>query len=597
MFRSTILAAVLLWGSALSGSAQGPGTVKRMLKLSHNQGGAMPPLDDFDQIGRAVANIGDLDGDGVIDLAAPALGDDDGGLNQGAVYILFLNADGRVRAHQKISELAGGFTGNLRAGDQMGRAVANLGDLDGDGITDIAAGANYDDDGGSNRGAVWVLFLNSNGTVKRTAKISSLSGGFVGPLRNTDEFGRALAPLGDLDGDGVLDLAVGAPTDSTGGTRRGAVWILFLNPDGTVKGQSKIASGRGGFLGRLKNLDWFGFSLGNLGDLDGDGVIDLAVGAALDDDGYVNAGAVWILFLRPDGTVKGHQKISTLSGGFTGVLEATDQFGFAVTAQGDLNADGITELAVGAPRDSDGGFQNGAVYQLFLRTDGTVAFHQKLSDLEGGLRIRLTDEDWFGSALASLGDLDRDGVSDLLIGSRNDDDGGAARGSMYETYVYGTPANLLAESPQEPAGPALFPEGAAPSGVPGGPRVRFSGPEPEGSLMLLPAESVPGETLVFGLCSVQELPGLASARLLIARGPARVPAGPTGGLLLDPRALLHGTSGRPLPGGGDWPLRLELDLPRDGSLAGERWSVQGVWFSSDGGPIAFTDALEFDGGR
>ncbi|MBI4468415.1 MAG: FG-GAP repeat protein, partial [Acidobacteria bacterium] len=74
------------------------------------------------------------------------------------------------------------------------------------------------------------------GTVKSFQKISSTEGGFTGTLNDTDIFGFASAAVGDLDGDGVIDLAVGAPSADDGGNNRGAVWLLFLNPNGTVKG-------------------------------------------------------------------------------------------------------------------------------------------------------------------------------------------------------------------------------------------------------------------------------------------------------------------------------------------------------------------------
>jgi hypothetical protein len=110
---------------------------------------------------------------------------------------------------------------------------------------DLAVGAWGDDTGGTNRGAVHVLFMNTDGTVSSSVKIASGTNG--GPtLTNGDKFGTSVASIGDLDGDGVLDLAVGAYQDDTGGTDRGAIYILFMNTDGTVSSSVKIASGTNG---------------------------------------------------------------------------------------------------------------------------------------------------------------------------------------------------------------------------------------------------------------------------------------------------------------------------------------------------------------
>ena len=90
---------------------------------------------------------------------------------------------GIVLSHQKISATKGGFTGELDDVDRFGVSVASLGDLNGDGIGDLAVGARLDDDGGTppnaNRGAVWILFLNADGTVDHHQKISSTEGGFT----------------------------------------------------------------------------------------------------------------------------------------------------------------------------------------------------------------------------------------------------------------------------------------------------------------------------------------------------------------------------------------------------------------------------------
>jgi len=196
--------------------------------------------------------------------------------------------------------------------------------------------------------------LGFDGTVKAHQKISDLQGGFTGILDNEDRFGVSVANLGDLDGDGVVDLAVGAPLDDDGGINPGAAWILFLDDDGSVKAHQKISNIQGGFTGILDNGDLFGFSVANLGDLDGDGVVDLAV---------------WILFLDDDGSVKAHQKISDIQGGFTGILDNGDRFGRSIASLGDLVGDDERALVVGAYRDDDGGTDRGAVWILFLNEE------------------------------------------------------------------------------------------------------------------------------------------------------------------------------------------------------------------------------------
>ncbi len=437
------LTAALLLTAAQPAAAQ-PGTVQSHQKISDTQGGFTGILDNTDWFGKSVASLGDLDGDGVGDLVVGARNDDDGGggnlAERGAVWVLFLNTDGTVKSHQKISDWFGGFTGILGNSDLFGNSVASLGDLDGDGVGDLAVGAPGDADGGGfGNGAVWVLFLNPDGTVKSHQKISDTQGGFTGTLDNADLFGWSLASLGDLDGDSVGDLAVGAWFDDDGGTDRGAVWILFLNTDGTVKSHQKISDWFGGFTGILDNEDLFGFSVASLGDLDGDGVGDLAVGAINDDDGGNNRGAAWVLFLNTDGTVKSHQKISDTQGGFTGILDNDDHLGSSVGSLGDLDGDGVRDLAVGAEWDDDEGTNRGAVWVLFLNLDGTVKPHQKISDTEGGFTGILDNGDLFGNSVVALGDLDGNGVADLAVGAPDDDDGGENRGAVWILLLDGVP--------------------------------------------------------------------------------------------------------------------------------------------------------------
>ncbi|MGB5584808.1 MAG: integrin alpha, partial [Gammaproteobacteria bacterium] len=325
-----------------------------------------------------------------------------------------------VVSSQKVSDTAGNFEGVLDDNDRFGSAIATIGDLEVDGVIDLAVGTPLDDDGGTDRGAVWVLFMNDDGTVDIEQKISDTEGAFLGALDDSDQFGAAVAELGDLNGDGFLDIAVGAPLDDDGGTDRGAIWILFLNADGTVQFTQKISEAEGGFTGILEDNDQFGGALANIGDLNNDGIPDIAVGARLADDGGGDRGALWILFLARNGFVLGFQKISDTDGDFDGTLQDGNYFGSSVAGIGDLDVDGIEDIAVGAIGDDDGGIDRGAVWILFMNNDGTVRLEQKISTVNGNFNGGLTDGNHFGSSIVSLGDFNDDGINDIVAGADQD---------------------------------------------------------------------------------------------------------------------------------------------------------------------------------
>lgn len=407
------------------------GQVMSHQKISDLEGGLSSALRDGDRFGFFLAPLGDLDGDGVIDLAVGTPGDDDGGDARGAVWIVFLERDGTVRAAQKISDLDGGFTGVLADGDEFGHYVANLGDIDGDGLPELGVSATLADDGGPDRGALWILFLEPDGTVRQHQKISQTEGGFLGALDDGDEFAHGVTSLGDLDLDGTVDIAAGADHDDDGGENRGAVWILFLNGDGTVREHQKISALEGGFEGALDDGDLFGHDIDGIGDFDGDGVPDLMASATRDDDGGENRGAAWMLFLNVDGTVRSHLKISDTEGNFLGELDDGDFFGHPAVAVGDLDGDAVTDFAFGAPFDDDGGRDHGAFWILLAEPDGTVREHRKVSDTRGGFAGVLDDDDQFAHSVVSIGDLDGDDSIDFAVGAYGDDDGGGDRGAVW----------------------------------------------------------------------------------------------------------------------------------------------------------------------
>jgi hypothetical protein len=399
-------------------------------KISQTHGSLGLSLVNNGQFG-SVANLGDHNLDGTTDLIVGAPARSDGG----AAYVLFLNSTGAVNSSVQIGLISGGFYGDIAVGDLFGQSVAAIGDVDGDGIGDIAIGAPGKATGILfNSGAVWIVLLNANGTVKEQIKIAHGQNGFPSVLAEEDYFGTSIAVLGDLNGDGINEIAVGAPGDDDGGTNRGAFYVLFLTTNGQVSSTQKVSYTTGGFNEYLDNGDNFGY-VSAVGDLNNDGIIDLAVGAPGDDDGGTDFGAFYLCIMNSSGTIQSQQKISAAQGGFSGFLNTGDQFGICAASMGDIDGDGMPDIIVGAPGDDDGNIDAGACWVLLLNPNFTVKQRHKISRLEGGFGTGIGLGDRFGSSVCSLGDFNGDGSVDFAAGVPFNDDGGTNRGAIYLTML------------------------------------------------------------------------------------------------------------------------------------------------------------------
>jgi len=333
-----------------------------------------------DRFGSAVVGLGDIDGDGYDDLAVGAPGNDDAGEGAGAVYV-FLGALGGPVQSQKLSPAP--------AGGELGGGLSAAGDVDGDGQPDLAAGASGED--GS--GAAYVWTDTGDGLELQSRLVAD-------DPDEGDLFGHALG-AGDLDGDGYDDLVVSAPNDDELATDAGAVYWFPGGAGGPSTADQRKLMARDGLAG-----DAFGYAL-TTAQLDEDGRADLAVGARLVDGVVQDQGAVSLFY----GAAGGPQTADGV------VLDAPDPlksafFGTALGNMGDVDGNGMDELAVGASGASSGGIASGVVY-VFAGAEGGLdtTVQAKLAG------VGLTGGERYGRSVAGAGDVNLDGVPDLVIGA------------------------------------------------------------------------------------------------------------------------------------------------------------------------------------
>lgn len=358
-------------------------------------------------LGFAVCSAGDVDHDGVPDWAA------------GAPYPGTSSSPGHVEIHSgSTGALLRTYTGLTPSG-YFGRSVANAGDVDGDGWPDLAVGATIAGSSSSPPGSVWVY--------------SGRDGSLLHMFQETpgQTFGLAVAGIGDVNGDGRPDVAVGEPGDASLGFFTGKVYVysgldgsLLSTVSGTAAGEelgTSIVGGRdldhdgradfvvgspggSGSLGLVRaysgasgavlfttigtmNGQSFGRSVDFCGDVDHDGTEDLVVGSY--------SGSCTI--------------VSGANGSILVAITGShaDGFGFAVCGPGDVDGDGTPDVVSGSPWSNLGSFTSGAV-GFFSGVQGASIATVSLPG---------PGQPTLGYSLAAIGDVNGDGVGDIVAGA------------------------------------------------------------------------------------------------------------------------------------------------------------------------------------
>jgi hypothetical protein len=247
---------------------------------------------------------------------------------------------------------------------------------------------------------------------------SSLSGAdvsLVGANRD-DTVGATLSYGGDVDGDGVLDWWAGAPVSDGGGNSKGGTVYLI---SGTVSGNSRISNEATGTITGSSSNDQAGTSISWAGDIDDDGMDDVWVGAAYAAQGRQEVGQVYLMV----GTPGARTSVSTATASYYG-NSSNDEAGASVAGGWDLNGDGIPDAVVGAPEDDTGANGAGSAYVVDGSLSGANALSSALAQFYGAQA-----NDNAGTSVAIAGDTNGDGNYDILVGAPEDNSGG--EGSAY----------------------------------------------------------------------------------------------------------------------------------------------------------------------
>jgi len=393
--------------------------------------------------GESVSGAGDVNGDGLADVVVASPNANTGGSpGNGRTYVVFGRADTDRIALEDVALGNGGFALDGQT-DNGGTSnpVSGAGDVDGDGLDDVIVGVSvFAPSGIEGAGRSYVVFGKSDTDKVLLADVGLGMGGFtMDGVADHDISGATVSGAGDVNGDGLADVVVCAPfADPNGLDRAGRAYVVFGKADTDPVLLADVASGIGGFaLDGEAESDMLGTSASGGGDVNGDGLADVVVGAhRVGANGLFKSGRTYVVFGKEDTDVVSLADVASGVGGFAVDGEAEDHYsGVSVSNARDVNGDGLADVVVGAVRADPTGENSGRSYVVFGKADTDRVLLADVALGVGGFAIDGEDEyHGSGRSVSGAGDMNGDGLADVIVAAPGADPNGASSGRAYVVF-------------------------------------------------------------------------------------------------------------------------------------------------------------------